>query len=428
MTIPAGYTQETSGFWTKTSDSSGPYAWNGTAFYLISTGVAGSGTAPDYTQHPSGFWFKSSDNSGPYSYDGTNFWLAGNGGPSGTITAATIIATTAFQANAGAVFELYNTVDKVTNYERLRVEANGSTFFIRSQAGGSGVSRQFLIGNAASGSAIVFAGNTQAASTMQFAVVGQLASGTQTFYNLAGTAQQSGTAGYIGADFNVTETTTGSGTKYISRWAIGGVAKALMDNTGSLSATNLTSLNTIGFGTSLGTTGDVNLNRVAADTLGQYRGTNAQAFRVYNTYIDGSNNERGNVSWITNVFTISTSAVGTGVARPMTIGPDGSAYLSLRTASADRWVVTSAGNFIANVDNTYDIGANSASRPRNLYMGSWIRMAVTTVAALPAAATAGAGARMFVSDALAPAFGAAVAAGGAVTVPVYSTGAAWNVG
>jgi hypothetical protein len=51
-----------------------------------------------------------------------------------------------------------------------------------------------------------------------------------------------------------------------------------------------------------------------------------------------------------------------------------------------------------------------------------------TVATLPAAATAGAGARAFVTDALAPVFGSAVAGSGAVGVPVYSTGAAWNVG
>ena len=52
----------------------------------------------------------------------------------------------------------------------------------------------------------------------------------------------------------------------------------------------------------------------------------------------------------------------------------------------------------------------------------------TTVAGLPAAATAGSGARAFVTDALAPVFGSAVAGSGAVKVPVYSDGAAWNVG
>lgn len=58
----------------------------------------------------------------------------------------------------------------------------------------------------------------------------------------------------------------------------------------------------------------------------------------------------------------------------------------------------------------------------------YVKTQVTTVANLPAPATAGIGARLMVSDALTPAFGAAVVAGGAVVTPVFSTGAAWNVG
>jgi hypothetical protein len=51
-----------------------------------------------------------------------------------------------------------------------------------------------------------------------------------------------------------------------------------------------------------------------------------------------------------------------------------------------------------------------------------------TVATLPSAVTAGVGARSFVTDALAPAFGATVVTGGAVAVPVYSDGTNWKVG
>jgi hypothetical protein len=53
---------------------------------------------------------------------------------------------------------------------------------------------------------------------------------------------------------------------------------------------------------------------------------------------------------------------------------------------------------------------------------------VYTVATLPSAATSGAGARSFVSDAASPTFGATVVGGGAVTVPVYSDGTNWKVG
>ena len=51
-----------------------------------------------------------------------------------------------------------------------------------------------------------------------------------------------------------------------------------------------------------------------------------------------------------------------------------------------------------------------------------------TVATLPSAVTSGKGARSFVTDALGPTFGATVAAGGAVAVPVYSDGTNWKVG
>jgi hypothetical protein len=51
-----------------------------------------------------------------------------------------------------------------------------------------------------------------------------------------------------------------------------------------------------------------------------------------------------------------------------------------------------------------------------------------TVATLPSAVTSGVGARSFVTDALAPAFGSAVVGGGAVASPVYSNGTNWVVG
>ena len=51
---------------------------------------------------------------------------------------------------------------------------------------------------------------------------------------------------------------------------------------------------------------------------------------------------------------------------------------------------------------------------------------ISTVAGLPAAGNVGA--RYFVTNALGPVFGAAVAGGGAVKVPVYDDGANWIVG
>jgi hypothetical protein len=59
---------------------------------------------------------------------------------------------------------------------------------------------------------------------------------------------------------------------------------------------------------------------------------------------------------------------------------------------------------------------------------SYLQAVPVAVGSLPAAATAGSGARHVVTDALTPTFGATVVAGGAVTVPVYSDGSAWKVG
>jgi hypothetical protein len=73
----------------------------------------------------------------------------------------------------------------------------------------------------------------------------------------------------------------------------------------------------------------------------------------------------------------------------------------------------------------------------NLLQGNLAQLANTdiipattnyTVATLPGAAVSGSGARAFVSDALAPTFGATVVGGGTVAVPVYSDGTNWKVG
>ncbi len=78
----------------------------------------------------------------------------------------------------------------------------------------------------------------------------------------------------------------------------------------------------IGWGSS--TTADTNsfdlyLARDAANTLAQRNGANAQTFRVYNTFTDASNYERGFLRWSSNVFEVGPEAAGTGTARPMRI-------------------------------------------------------------------------------------------------------------
>lgn len=128
------------------------------------------------------------------------------------------------------------------------------------------------------------------------------------------------------------------------------------------------------FSSGAGTTVDVSLFRDAANILAQRNVANAQTYRVYNTFTSSTNYERLSIGWSGNVCTIQAEAQ-TGTVRPLQV-----------------------------------------------------KFTPQTVASLPAAGTAGAGTRTFVSDALAPTFGSAVAGGGAVNVPVYSDGANWMVG
>jgi hypothetical protein len=57
----------------------------------------------------------------------------------------------------------------------------------------------------------------------------------------------------------------------------------------------------------------------ATNTLAQRNGTNAQTFRVYNTYTDASNYERLGITWASNVCTIGLAQAGTGLVRSLVI-------------------------------------------------------------------------------------------------------------
>lgn len=123
----------------------------------------------------------------------------------------------------------------------------------------------------------------------------------------------------------------------------------------------------LGFSNNNPSTADLFLVRDgAANTLAQRNGTAAQAFRVYNTYTDASNYERGALEWSGNNLYLRAQNAGTGSSRSVVV--DGSAvYLS--SGGTLRWFVDGGGVIKASLDNTYDIGASGASRPRHIYLG-----------------------------------------------------------
>jgi hypothetical protein len=120
---------------------------------------------------------------------------------------------------------------------------------------------------------------------------------------------------------------------------------------------------------------DLTLYRDAANTLAQRNGVNAQTLRVYNTFTDASNYERGVFSWSSNILTIGTQNAGTGLGRAVQFVMGGTSIFYISPGGALLW----------NTDNSFDIGSSGANRPRNLILGSYQEMSEMTAPAAPAA-------------------------------------------
>jgi hypothetical protein len=131
---------------------------------------------------------------------------------------------------------------------------------------------------------------------------------------------------------------------------------------------------------------DVILARDAANTFGQRNGTNAQTFRLYNTYTDASNYERGFFRWSSNVLEIGAEAAGTGTQRQLRL-PLGTVTVSTPLSITQTWNssgVTFSG-FVVNFTDTassnsslvFDFQKNGASLFKmdkfgNFTSGSWV--------------------------------------------------------
>ena len=104
----------------------------------------------------------------------------------------------------------------------------------------------------------------------------------------------------------------------------------------------------------------------ASNIVAQRNATNAQTFRLYNTYTDASNFERLNIDWITNVnyATISTANAGTGSARNLVFNSQ-AGTLVLQTAGTTRYQLTNTA-LVPATDATYDLGSSSF-RVKNAY-------------------------------------------------------------
>jgi hypothetical protein len=89
---------------------------------------------------------------------------------------------------------------------------------------------------------------------------------------------------------------------------------------------------------------DVTLYRDAANTLAQRNSTNAQTFRVYNTYTSTTSYELGKIEWSSNVLRIGTEKGSAGgSARALELQTDGTTRLTIGTGGN----VTATGYFTA---------------------------------------------------------------------------------
>jgi len=75
----------------------------------------------------------------------------------------------------------------------------------------------------------------------------------------------------------------------------------------------------LGLNSYSGGTPDLYITRDAAATFAQRNSTNAQTFRLYNTYTDASNYERLAITWGSNIVSIKPENAGTGSARVLYI-------------------------------------------------------------------------------------------------------------
>ncbi len=138
----------------------------------------------------------------------------------------------------------------------------------------------------------------------------------------------------------------------------------------------------------------------------------------------GANNTNAYVSNTITITKISANgSVGTAGAL---LSSNGTGSYWAPTSNVNSYTTApayAAGNRVLGLDSlgALKLFLQDGTEPQKLYTP-------TTVAALPDAGDAGAGARAFVNDATATTFASTVAGGGSNKVPVYSDGTDWKIG
>jgi hypothetical protein len=283
---------------------------------------------------------------------------------------------------------------------------------------------------------------------------GATASGSTKTINL-------GTGGLTGSTTNITigsavsgatQTTTINGNVTLA--PIGASAAAWTTNGIALTQSAATFTDT----TSSGTVADIRINNFAAQTLAASSAVTVT--QLYGTYFTspaaGTNvtaTERfalgadslriGGAATFGSTFTIvggaNTVGLATSQSSGQTIvgGTSATGTITLGRSTGNQTTNIQAGATASGSTKTINLGTGGLSGSTttinigsadgtSINLNAPIRMAAYTVATLPAAGTAGR--RAYVTDALAPMFLVAVAAGGSVVCPVFDNGTAWVAG
>jgi hypothetical protein len=119
---------------------------------------------------------------------------------------------------------------------------------------------------------------------------------------------------------------------------------------------------------------DIQLTRDAAGVLAQRVVGQAQAYRVYNQYVDGSNYSRFVIDASAGLGTqLRQEALGSGNNYNITISTTGSTDIVFNTGGSDRWTIDGAGStghLLPSGSNTKDIGKATSGQIRSLYFGT----------------------------------------------------------
>ena len=326
------------------------YVWDGSAWASIGTlagpqGPAGA-TGPAGADGADGVGVITGGTTGQVLAKASNTdydteWVdqtGGGGTPGGSDTQVQFNDGGAFGGDPGLTYD--KTTDKLTVGGDLELE-NGGTFTTTLQTVTPTANRTVSIPDA-TGTIGLVNGPT---GSIQFNQAGAL-SGTSDFSTTLD--WNNATTTFTGLKLNVTNTASASGsnlldlqlngvsefdlranallTSSFSYAATGaGTAVLLSPNGGAtysarLSTSTFLTTGTLGIsGSIFNSTPDVALNRDAANILAQRNGTNAQTYRLYNTYTDASNYERGFFQWNSNVLELGTEGAGTGSEKPVRI-------------------------------------------------------------------------------------------------------------